>query len=161
MENLREINPFVVNKGTLEYKRIKTQEISTSSFNSAYQPEGSITSRHILVDAHRKTNLYCPSVKLMDDLIFKNLSVRSRDLLLYIMIHLTENQDFIKLPYKIIISRLKMSRNTVTKSIKELKLAGLIADKGQSVYWINPMYLFRGNRLKYYMDINPNIIREV
>lgn len=157
-----EINPFVANGGTLLYHKKVQEKIISYDGDIDYQHSGTIIKTHFLVEAHRKTSLYCPSASSMDEKIFKELSSKSRDLLLYIMVHITTDQDYIKLPYKTLIKNIGCSRNTIMLALKELKSAGFITDKSeQSVYWVNPMYIFRGNRLKYYSAIDKDIIQEI
>lgn len=156
-----ERNPFVSGANTLKYYKKTSERVIAYDEGADYNHSGTIIKSHYLVEAHRKTTLYCSTTKTMDDIVFRDLSSKSRDLLWYIMIHITEDQDYIRLPYDTLIATLRMSRNSVMLAMKELKENNFIVAKSQSVYWVNPAYIFRGNRLKYYSKIDNDIIEVI
>lgn len=160
MQKIRERNPFVANSGSLKYHRRTSDRVVSYDGDIDYRHAGTRISTTYLVEAHRKTSVYCPTTKQMDALIFKMVTSKARDVLWYIVIHLTEDCDYIRLPYDTLIKTCGLSRNSVMLALRELRAAGLIAPKSQSVYWINPAFLFRGNRLRYYSKIDGDIISE-
>lgn len=162
-EKIEQINPFVINN-RLQFRRVQSTSYVPNNNgveNAGYVHSGSVIKNTYLVDAHKKVNLFVPTVKLMDDLIFEKMSSGARTLFLYIMVHLQHNQDYIKLGYKTLTTTCKMSRATVTRCLRELIDLSIIVIKSQSVYWVNPMYLFNGSRLNYYGEIKPEVIEEV
>jgi DNA-binding GntR family transcriptional regulator len=53
---------------------------------------------------------------------------------------------------------MNVSRPTLLKAIQELEDVAVICKKSQSDYWINPHYIFKGNRIKYYQTNCPTCI---
>ena len=43
-------------------------------------------------------------------------------------------------------------RDQLSKGLKELQDNAIISKKSQSVYWVNPFFIFKGNRLKFVED---------
>lgn len=160
MKDIKERNPFVANSGSLKYHRKTSKKVVSYDGDVDYKHSGTVISTSYLVEAHRKTSVYCPTTKQMDAMVFRMLTSKARDVLWYITIHLTEDCDYIRLPYETLMKTCKLSRNSIMLALKELKASGLIAPKAQSVYWINPAFLFRGNRLRYYSNIDESIIDE-
>jgi hypothetical protein len=97
--------------------------------------------------------------------IYKNMSVAillcqkakpvTSKLFLYILYELLKpNKDFILIDPKLTQSRLDISRASLYSAISELSDFKVITrKKGRNFYWINPEYIFNGNRIAY-MEIN-------
>lgn len=156
-----QINPFVVNN-PLKCKRISEENIIPEApAPEGYVPSGMTLRRTYLVDAHKKASLYNLGMEVMTDLFYNKLTAKSKDVLLYILIHLPHNQDYIRLPYTTLSKDCKMSRTTVMRALGELRDAGIIQNKNQSVYWVNPAYIFAGGRVKYFSSISEDLIEEL
>ena len=159
-KKLEGINPFVINNPIKCRRMTEERFISDTPTPEGYVPAGMTLRNTYLVDVHRKTSLYNLGMETMTDLFFNKLSAKSKDLFLYIMIHLPHNQDYIRLPYTTLAEDCKMSRTTVMRAIQELRAAGIIQNKNQSVYWVNPNYLFSGSRYKFYKEVGDDYLIE-
>lgn len=109
-----------------------------------------------LIEKQNKINLYYNNNSDMDNILFQKLSSRARDLFLYIVYHLPNNQDYLEIKIKKIVETTKMSRNSVVNALKCLKSENLVSLKKQSVYWVNPMFFFKGNRVSFYKSYGEN-----
>lgn len=156
----QQINPFTATS-TLLARRVSNEQYYPNAPHASYNHSGKSIKNLYLVDFHKKTNLYVPSTQIMDELLFESLSTGALKIFMYVMVHIRNNQDYIQLPYNKLVTICKMSRATVTRCLKELRDLSILAVKGQSVYWVNPTYIFGGNRIKYFSDINPDIIEEI
>jgi predicted transcriptional regulator len=81
-----------------------------------------------------------------------------RDLLLYIIYNIKENEDFINLKLDKICGQIKTSRPSLIKGINELSDVGIITRKSQSNYWVNPHFIFKGNRIEHYYKCCPESV---
>jgi predicted transcriptional regulator len=66
--------------------------------------------------------------------------------------------DFINLKTEFVCKKMKISRPTLTRAISQLIDIGVLCKKTQSEYWINPFYIFKGNRIKFYNKTYPDCI---
>lgn len=83
------------------------------------------------------------------DLIY-GLSSKGRDLLVYIVYHLVKNQDWVDINVNQYMRDHKVgSINTYKKAVKELvSICFIYPVYGhKNSFWINPRYLYKGNRL--------------
>lgn len=102
---------------------------------------------------------YIPFIKvfLKDDLqedVIK-LSLRSKEMLLYILYNLPRTKDMIALHRKEYMDLHGIKTEiTYLGAVKELCKQNFIANTNQTrdVFWINPFYFFNGNRLLKYKD---------
>lgn len=91
---------------------------------------------------------------------YKNLSGTACKLLLYIQINLKKGVDHITLDVKEVMEWIGIdSRNTYYKYLIELHENAIITKRGNSDYWINPFYLFNGDRIAYYKENAPNSVQ--
>ena len=89
-----------------------------------------------------------------------NLSNKAQRLLFYIIYSIHTNCDYILLnkSYYKKINKIK-SNTTITTAIGELVRTGIIAKSCiRDVYFINPRFLFNGNRIKNYQS-NVDMVR--
>jgi hypothetical protein len=138
-----------------EYHNTKTslKRITNSSGTEEYDVEAQ--SRSFICN-DRTTGL--------KEILFESdtVSFRGKELLLFIMLYLKPNIDYIDLGTNVLIEKLKWKdREKIITARKELMSIGLIVLKAESVYWINPYYLFCGNRLEYYKEYYPNNVKIV
>jgi hypothetical protein len=116
-----------------------------------------------LVETQNKISLYYDNHIDIDDILFNKLTSKARDLFLYISYHLPQNQDYINLKINDVRAKTGISRNAIVTALQSLKSANLIIPKNQSIYWVNPMYIFKGNRVSFYGvygDNHLNIIND-
>jgi len=155
-----EINPFVVNN-PINVIQVNAKGTISKSANDGVIYEGSIINSTYYVDKQEKVNIYRKPVADMDNLLFNVLNSKGRDLYLYIQNHIPKNQDYLELKIKKVTSSIGISRNSVVNAIKELKIAGIIASKSQSIYWINPEIIFNGNRITFYREVGEQYLNTV
>jgi hypothetical protein len=76
-----------------------------------------------------------------------------RELLIYIMNHLTYDSDKIQLIVDDLSEKLSIPRSTMYDSIDKLEEKQFIKRTGKrNMYWINPYLMFKGNRLSKYPE---------
>lgn len=112
--------------------------------------EGVMVNAEFEIDRRESVKMYyCAGLR---DLVY-GLSAPAKSMLLYIMLHLDANVDYIKLN-KGHFMRVHgiNSVNTYKKAIAELVRYCFIAQSGDfdNVYWINPAYFFNGNPVRKY-----------
>lgn len=102
----------------------------------------------IIVEEQKKCNVY--RVTGADGIFFEELDNNGRSLFMYITFHLQFNRDYISLKSETVCSVLKCSRTTLHRAICQLADIGLITKKHSKYdYWVNPNYLYNGNRVNY------------
>jgi hypothetical protein len=87
-----------------------------------------------------------------------DLPLRSKELYLYVLYSLESGQDIIWIDRMVYMDRMKIrSVNTFKEAVWGLSLPKYIYPhaKLKDVYWINPHYFFKGNRINKY----PNNIK--
>lgn len=90
--------------------------------------------------------------------IVNNLSARAKTLLLWIIYELDAGKDYLWInKYRYMQEVGIKAINTYNEAIKELIRYGLIKDtKAVDTFWINPEFIFNGNRVKKY---SKNVIK--
>jgi len=91
------------------------------------------------------------------------LDNRGRELLLYIIMHIGEGDDWISINVENYMSKHKIkSVNTYKEAVKNLVANNYIArtHNYRNVFWVNPRYIFNGNRIKAFPK-NVVIKREI
>jgi hypothetical protein len=134
-QNNKEINPFRTGL------KIHISEMLPKS-----------TTAHHLVEVE---NAKPVSVYMDNDLlkVMAGLSASGKDMLLYIMRYLGSNRDTIELKEDIYIERMNVSDRTFRRAKEELTNLIIVKKKSRKdVYYINPQYLFRGNRINAYPE---------
>jgi hypothetical protein len=95
---------------------------------------------------------------IFEDLFNTNIKPSTRDLFLYILINLEKDVDVVQLNQKEIYNKTGISKTSFYSAIKQLKEMCIIADKEKNSYWVNPYYIFKGNRLAFYQKNYPKAI---
>ena len=139
----------------IEYRKETTQYVSEASL---------ITTKHSsFVERERPIKLY--RYGELSDLINKLKHRYSHRLLTYIYDTIAENSDTIKLDRELIYQVVGLGRSTYYKAIDELLALQLIAKKSQNVYYINPNFLFKGDRIKFVAkrlgDLGVNVVQVI
>jgi hypothetical protein len=76
-----------------------------------------------------------------------------RELLIYIMDHLSYDSDIIQLVIDKLSEALGIPRSTLYDTIEKLEEKDFIKRTGKrSTYWINPYVMFKGNRINKYPE---------
>ena len=138
------INPFVVDR-TIDVIAIK---VGSQEDENTY-----VEKNKYYVERQRKTSIYYETHGDIDELLFGKLTPKARDLYWYIVYHLPENKDCINLKINDVRKKTGISRNAIVTALQSLKNANLITPKSQSIYWVNPMRVFKGNRLEYFKNL--------
>ena len=82
---------------------------------------------------------------------FPMLSSSGKDMFMYVCSKLQYNQDYIELTEERYCKDTGVSRSTFFSAKRELTNRVLIERKSRrNTYWINPMYMFRGDRMAQY-----------
>lgn len=90
--------------------------------------------------------------------MFKEFNPTTRDLLLYIMLKIKEGEDHITLHRTKATNEMGMSLTSFYRALIQLKEYLIIVDKKKNEYWVNPFYIFKGNRTRYYEENYPDKI---
>jgi predicted transcriptional regulator len=153
-------NPFLAG---FKLNLVKVSESRTvTDVSELHKNEGvilkyeTINKTYHVEQQEKLTTLYKISYK--NNVIFGELSSTSHSVLLYIMYNLKKDTDFINLKIDILENLLKLTKPTIIKAFKELIDAAIITKRSQSEYWINPHFIFNGNRIDYYNRECPECI---
>jgi len=84
--------------------------------------------------------------------ILSKLSGSAAKLLLWIQQSIHYGEDYIKFNSKSFIKETGMSSSTLVKAKQELIDMFIIAEMENKYYWINPIFMFKGSRVKKYPD---------
>ena len=155
------MNPFLVNYKLPLVKVIK-QISFTNEENIGYVGEyiKKTETKSYFIEAQKHTSVYeSPDI---NNKLFTKMKPNGRDLYLYIQNNIAYNSDTIHLSLEKVNQILSMSRPTLVSAIQQLLTENIIckAEK-QGMYWINPYYLFKGNRVAYYEKQCPSCISVV
>ena len=93
--------------------------------------------------------------------LFKVLSQAGRNLFLYIMATIGKEKDTINLHTEKICNEMGISRNTAGTAKDSLVDNGVICHRKGNEYWVNPFFIFRGDRIKYYNEACPDCVKIV
>lgn len=145
-------NPFALNR-TLDVVCIKQgSEDDTNTY---------VEKNKFYVERQRKTNVYFETQTDIDELLYANLTQKGRDVFLYLIYHIPENQDYINLKLSNVRAKTGISRGAIITALQALKQAGIITPKEQSVYWVNPFYIFKGNRINYFKELGESYLNVI
>lgn len=138
-----EINPFCIN---FIIKGFWQLDLSTVKEDT---PAGSATAKSYPIDADAHTSIYHDGLMTW----FTTLSTSAKDMFMYIVIHLAYDSDVIELREDKYCESLGISRATFFKAKQELSDRLIVPRAARkNTYWVNPAYVFRGNRLKKYPE---------
>ena len=89
---------------------------------------------------------YCSSERRIE---INSLSLRGKELLLWILFELKYGQDWVWINKERFMKESNISAvNTFKGALKDLIRNGILATTVETdVYWINPFYFFKGNRI--------------
>lgn len=111
-----------------------------------------------LIDRQRSCSIY--RSPFADEMYF-SLCNPAKAVFFYIIFHLQHNKDKIELKPDHVGKVTGMSRTSAFRAINELIDYHIIAKaKRQSTYWVNPYFIFSGNRKAYFAK-NPKVQIEI
>lgn len=154
------MNPFVQNfklkvvKVNTTYYETKTHDITEGVVGKFKQ-----VTESFLAEQQEKTSVY--DVGYIENILFKELKSNGRDMLLYVIYNLEKDSDIINLKQDKVCEKIGISRATYYSAIQQLIDVAILCRKHSSEYWINPFYLFKGNRIEYYNKIDKSAIEIV
>jgi len=104
-----------------------------------------------------------PFIKIYNDKLFFNVFQRTSDtaskIFLYIVYTLQKDTDLVYLNAQEVMNFVGIkSVTTYYKYIQELMDNAIITRRSNSEYWINPLFLFNGNRIEYYKEHCPECL---
>jgi hypothetical protein len=151
------MNPFLQNFKLSLVKVYKTYyETKTENISDGYIGKYKEVTESFLMDSQKKTAVY--HIPYIENVLFSEMKSNGRDLLLYVIYNIKEEEDFINLKLDRVCQQMKTSRPSLIKGINELSDVGVIAKKSQSEYWVNPHFIFKGNRIEHYYKNSPDSV---
>lgn len=151
----QQINPFVRNFKLAVLKINKTYTLVSNNGKDSIDPsavkDGFKIPMPYLMERVEKTSLF--HNRDTNYVLFNKLKSIGRDLLLYIMVSLSKDKDYIHINPKDVCEEMDISRTTLYVGIGQLIEFGMIEKKDVKHYWINPIYLFNGDRVDYFKKL--------
>lgn len=143
------MNPFIQNF-KLKVVKVNTSyfETKTSDIQDGYIGKYRKVEESYLAEQQEKISVY--DIPYIENVLFTELKSNGRDLLLYIMYNIKKNEDSILLKPDKVCEKMKISKPTYYTAIQQLCDIGVICKRHTVEYWINPLYIFKGNRIDYY-----------
>lgn len=150
---MRELKPKFEEKDLGKNPFASNVQIPTRSFTGKeYYPDkdGDILPKEIVWDAGECTKLYTTRD---NRLTVNNLSDKAKSLFLWVAFELEVGKDYIWINRSRYMSELGISSTTtVSNAINELVRYGFLTYSSiKGIFWINPGFLFNGNRVKKYI----------
>lgn len=156
MEALK-VNPFLANK---EFHIRLVQIYHTKYIGSGpYMEE---VTRKYPVEEQQKVSMYkVGNNSEYCNYLFGVLTQGGRNLFLYIMATIGQDRDTINLHTEKVCNEMKISRNTLAAAKDNLRDSGVIVVYKGNEWWVNPFFIFRGDRIKYYNEYCPDCVKIV
>ena len=146
MAKLKKQNPLI--QSSIDIRR----------FVSIKRVEDGLLHKNVEAETQQNTKIYRNHSNNVE-ILCNQLSPSALRIFVYITLKLGNNSDVIRMTHKELLSTLSFkSQTTITKALTELKDSRIIASKARSVYWINPLFIFNGNRKSFYKDNYPSRI---
>lgn len=160
---MQEKNPFVLNFKLAVLKVNKTYTLVSNGGSKKDQVEGLVSIKGglqipmpFLMERTDRTSLFHNQDSM--EVLFKQLRSIGRDVLLYIIYNLKKDHDSIVLKADKASENMGISKATLYVGLGQLTDAGVIAKKDVGVYWINPIYIYNGDRIKYFEGLGEDYI---
>lgn len=112
-----------------------------------------------LVESQVKRTLF--HIGNVENVLFGEIGSAGRDLFLYLVYNLAPNTGTINLSSSKVCREMRISAPTYYKAIEQLEGIAVIRKKEKSIYWVNPHYVFCGDRINYYINQDEACIDEV
>ena len=142
MNKEKKSNPFLV-KDSFKVIRGKT----ITEFEGSGNVISNMLNSLFLYEQTPKVSLY--KIGYIRNLML-SLQPQSVRLFLYIAYTLKKDEDVIHLPLKKVKKTLGVSNPTYYRAISELSDCQILAKKSREYYWINPVFLFYGNKIAFF-----------
>jgi hypothetical protein len=147
-KNTTETNPFVQSLVIPGFWKLETGDEDSSEGGSGF------TAHVRLVDKDVRCQIF-PAHLLM---WFKDLPTSAKDMVIWITLHIAYNSDVVEIREDKYCEEMGISRSTFfsAKTAITNRLIVLRASR-KNTYWVNPSYLFKGNRIKVF---RANVVEE-
>lgn len=152
------MNPFVQN---IKLSVLQIDDsftlTSTAKVEIGALPKKIIIPNNFFIERIQKTSVFhLPNIL---DVLYKQLRPAGRDLFQYVTVMLKKELDYIELIHKKVCEDMNdISRGTLHSGITQLTQAGIICKRDPKTYWINPLYIYNGNRIDYFRKLGPDYI---
>lgn len=158
MENIK--NPFLFSSSLNLIKVEETYyEADTRNIHDGVVMEAKKVTKTYHIEEQEKTSVYY--ITYRNNVLFKELTSIGRDILMYIIYNIKFNEDVIDLDINTVCKGINTGKTSYYRGINELKDISLLVKKEKQIYWINPHYIFKGDRIKFYADKCPECIKVV
>jgi hypothetical protein len=155
---ISKINPFLKQHRVVVIKNKKTV---TSFEEGDINSYSSTTSRTVSYEADPYVKVYTQSKNIN---IFKRLSTTSCKMYVYIQLSLPKNLDQITMKADEVMAFVGIKSDTTYYTyLQELIDNAIIVSKSgaRNVYWVNPYYMFNGDKVKFYKENAPDMLTEI
>lgn len=85
--------------------------------------------------------------------VFLSMSVTAKKLLGYIIKNMKLRSEIIEFDFKDVETKIQLKETSIYNGIKELTDLKVIAKRKADVYYINTFYIYRGNREKFFKQV--------
>jgi predicted DNA-binding protein (UPF0251 family) len=124
------------------------------------QSEASVVATSYLVEVDKKVTVYTEHIGEL----FRDLDRSGMRLFAYVCEHMRYNQDYLQLDCEKVCASLQISRATYYNALQSLQNKVLVK-RDSATYFVNPMYIFFGNRMDKYTAntvlVNKDPLKEV
>jgi predicted small secreted protein len=151
------MNPFIINS---EF-HLRVVEVYKRKYEKQDFKIIETTTKHLVEEQQSVTVYKTGNSNVFTYYLFEVLNSPARDIFLYIIANIGVNADVIALQPENVAKKIQMSLRTYYKGITCLKDNYIISPYKKSSYWINPFFLFRGDRIKFYYEQCPDCINVV
>ena len=145
-----ETNPFVQNGSGFTINAVwKFEELVSSGVHLVDAVDGKSSSQYRAYKYEKDDRISLYTAGLLG--FFPSLSTSSKDMIMYIASRVQYDSDIIELEEEKYCTVMNVSRSTFYSAKKEIVNRIIIPRTSRkNTYWINPSYLFRGNRMEKY-----------
>lgn len=149
-EERPETNPFLKMIEDGDQVKVLSKDYVTRIIN--HRDEISVLTNNLSFEADDSTKVYNDSKRRNT---YADLSPQSIKVFLLVIMNLERNLDYVELKIEQLQDFTGWSKNSIYKYIDELEKSALIQRRQgkHSSYWINPRYIFSGNRLEYFKSV--------
>ena len=131
-----------------------------TSMNDYVRSEGNVLlNRSVMFDRQECTKVYRSKEATM---LLMHISYRALQLFNWIVLHLPKGQDWIQINGGLFKTSIGVKDGRVyNNALNELvRYQIILPTHYKSVYWVNPSYVFSGDRVKKYMG-NINVVSDI
>jgi len=161
IEQLQETNPFLKMIAEEDKVKVLSKDFVTKIIN--HKDEIRTITDNLAFEADDSTKVYNDSKRRNT---YADLTPQAIKIFLLVIMKLEKNLDYVELKIEQLQDFTGWSKNSIYKYIDELEKSALIQRRQgkHSSYWINPRYIFSGNRLEYFKTIQQeqqvNVLQE-